>query len=478
MMAWSITRCGFSIFCNMGRISSLCRIRGLYMKTVSEFSVWLHGGFFGMTKRCLSDIFLLFVLSACITILVCDYAAAQEPDDAPPSESLLEDAATYAERYGVSLDEAVRRLRVQSKVGELEAALSREEHASFSGLWLEHEPTFRVVLSFTDSAAPLRLLPALPELGSMQGEVEVREARWTLADLEKDQAAAIALSKQLGFVVDADINVRENRVELYVVEDREIISGLRSAERALPASVVVIGVDRLAQPQQLDGGETFIDCTAGFTVRTTSGDMGISTAAHCNDTQSAQGRPLNFRSQDQQGNQDVQWHSACGVLNVSDNFESGIGLRDVSGTRHRDNQPIGATVFKFGKVTQRTFGTIESKSFAPAYVTNAASTFVRVDGGGRSDNLSARGDSGGPWYVGNTAYGIHSGSVADDDGGRDALYMPINYISSILVSVLTSDPPGPACNICSVTLCGSGRPPCCTGACAPSGLGGIFTCQE
>ena len=61
---------------------------------------------------------------------------------------------------------------------------------------------------------------------------------------------------------------------------------------------------------------------------------------------------------------------------------------------------------------------------------------------------------------------------------KDAIYMPIYYISSIGVSVLTSNPPGPQCNICSVTLCGDGRPPCCAGACKPSGLGGLKICQQ
>lgn len=260
-----------------------------------------------------------------LTILVCNPAAAQQPD--APSKALLEDANSYAERFGVNLDEAVRRLQIQSKVGVLEAALARDEQASFAGLWLEHEPTFRVVMSFTDSAAAQRLLP---ELDALKGEIEVRTARWPLAELEKDQAAAIALAHRLGYVVDADINVRQNRVEIYVVEDREP-SGLRNAQREFPASVVLIGVDRLAQPNQLDGGESLSTCTGGFTVRTASGDMGISTAAHCGNTQSAQGQTLNFRSEDQQGNQDVQWHSACGLLDVSDNFESGLGLRDVTG---------------------------------------------------------------------------------------------------------------------------------------------------
>ena len=406
---------------------------------------------------------LLFVLQGGVR-------PTQEPSDAPPSEALREDAASYADRYRVSHDEAVRRLLVQSAVGELEDALSREERTSFAGMWIEHEPRFRVVLSFTDTAAPLR---SFPELDTMKGEVEVRSARWTLADLAKHQATAMELSKQAGIGIDSDINVRENRVELYVVE-RQKSERLRSAVQSLSPSALVVGVGRLAERHQLDGGERLSTCTAGFPVGAPNNDVGISTAAHCGNLQVAQGRTLNFRREDQQGNQDVQWHSACGLLDVSDNFESGTGMRDVAGTRHRDSQTIGSMVCKFGMTTGRTCGEISSKSYKPSFVTDAASTFVRVEGG--SVMQSNAGDSGGPWYIANLAYGINMGRPAGDN--NDAIYMPINYISSIGVSVLTSDPPGPACNICSVTLCGSGRPACCAGACKPSGVGGLMTCQQ
>lgn len=70
-------------------------------------------------------------------------------------------------------------------------------------------------------------------------------------------------------------------------------------------------------------------------------------------------------------------------------LQEGIGLRDVSGTRHGDNQAIGAQVCKFGVTTGRTCGNIETKSYTPSYVTSAASTFVRMDGGSSISALPA-----------------------------------------------------------------------------------------
>ena len=33
------------------------------------------------------------------------------------------------------------------------------------------------------------------------------------------------------------------------------------------------------------------------------------------------------------------------------------------------------------------------------------------------------------------------------------------------------------CPPCSTFLCGSGRPPCCRGACVPLGIGGLMACS-
>jgi hypothetical protein len=92
-------------------------------------------------------------------------------------------------------------------------------------------------------------------------------------------------------------------------------------------------------------------------------------------------------------------------------------------------------VCKNGKTTGYTCGNISSTTYSPSYVTNAAATFIRVHESSNG-NLSEGGDSGGPWFLVNTAYGTHSGSPGANP--NDALYMAINYVSSLGVSVLTA----------------------------------------
>jgi hypothetical protein len=74
-----------------------------------------------------------------------------------PSQALIDDATAYAAQYGVSVDEGIRRFVLVRAAGDLESALLAEESATFAGLWIQHEPEFRVVVRFTDRTAEGRL---------------------------------------------------------------------------------------------------------------------------------------------------------------------------------------------------------------------------------------------------------------------------------------------------------------------------------
>lgn len=383
----------------------------------------------------------LFLASLLATLCVSPAFSQPRADEAVDRPALLEDAADYAQRFGIGLEAAARRLQLQHVVGDLEATIREKESDFFGGLWIEHEPAFRVVVLFTDPAAASRVRPIL-DRSALLNLIDIQSARYTLAELEERQTIAHHLATELGVAVDSDINVFENRVEVYAVEDGLLRNKLDTTGLRLPEGVVVIAVPGLVNFEQLalSGGATLSTCTAGFTVRRSTGELGISTAAHCGNTQRFSGVVLPFRGEDQSGNQDVQWHSACDILDVTNLFNSGIGMRAVTGTRHRNNQAIGSLVWKFGRTTGRTFGTIQTRNLRPSSVTSPAATFVRVDGG--NNDLSSAGDSGGPWFVEGLAYGTHLGTLTADQ--NDAIYMPINYISSLGVSVLTADP-GP-CN--------------------------------
>lgn len=65
--------------------------------------------------------------------------------------ALSRDAQEYADDFGVSLDEATRRLSLQDEVGKLGASLTSGEADTFGGLWIQHTPTFKVKVAFTSN---------------------------------------------------------------------------------------------------------------------------------------------------------------------------------------------------------------------------------------------------------------------------------------------------------------------------------------
>ena len=371
-----------------------------------------------------------FVWVFLIIILVVPFALGQ------PSNGLVEDATTFAAAAGISVDEALRRLQLQKTVGELDAALEAEESATFAGLWIQHEPQYRIVVRFTDRAAEARLRQRVAG-GPLADLIETRPARWSLAELQsrRQQVRGHARNGKVAF--NSDINVFENRVEMYVREPEALSAALGKARAHIPEGVVVQRrAELFVTEEALVGGRQLNTCTGGFTVRATTGELGISTAGHCNSHQFYNTTLVPMRAERYGGDADLQWHSGCDTLEVTNQFESGLGLRACTATQSRAYQAIGTIVCKNGMTTGRTCGKIASNTFDRGPEFN--NTAVLVDGDELRINQSENGDSGGPWFVDGTAYGIHSGSPGSTS--LDAIYTPVNYLADIGVRVLTYNP--------------------------------------
>lgn len=410
-------------------------------------------------KSCCRVVFTVLCLAFTLS------ATAQGPAE-PPGPALLADAEAYAQSFGVTVEEAVQRLRLQDEAGLLGAALQEEDPQGFAGLWIEHRPDFRVIAAFRNPNAARPRVEARVRGTGLAGLVELRRGELSLARLEELFEITRRRVRQVGFDADLAVDVRANRVKVFTVDAPGLRKALGAARVELPANVDVEQVEALSEPvSTLIGGQPASGCTWAFTVQHPNGDVGILTAAHCGNSQSYAGVSLPFRLEDQQGNQDVQWHSACDLFDVSNQFESGIGLRSCIGTRSRDQQAIGSLVWKYGSTTGRTWSHIEYKTFAPWWVTSAASTFIYTDGDPYPFDFSEPGDSGSPVFVEDLAYGV---LIGHNTTNKDGIYMAINYISSLGVSVLTFDPPA-NCTICGDGVCESGET--CSQDCTTCGDG-------
>lgn len=344
------------------------------------------------------------------------------------------EAAAYAALYGVSLSAAVEALSLQHKAGDLEAALRESEQDTFAGLWIEHVPAFRIVAAFKGDAekAMPRALANFPDLAPVTTRATVM---YSLADLA---AVADKLASGNGSrPFDLRIVEKENRVEVMVESRQELDEYLGRSNQSLPPQAAVRIVASLARPTvNIYGGLDIGSCTSGFSVRrngTTT--TGVTTAGHCGSSMSYQGTGLPYQWENFGGPNDEQWHTTPGFTDKNWVWNNAYTIA-ITSKKTRDQQPIGMFVCHMGQATLYGCGEIASKSFRPSYVPNATATFIQVSAFGQ--DLSSPGDSGGPWWINNTALGVHSGEICFITC-NDALYVASNYVEGGLgVTILTA----------------------------------------
>lgn len=386
-----------------------------------------------------------------LTLAPVPSALAQEPED-----PLLQDARQYAKAYDVEVDEALRRLRAQSEIGKLNAELLAKERATFGGLFIQHDPSFRVVAQFTPKGGQ-NLDAHLQALGlqDLAPDVERRTVRLPLRRLEALQAEANRIVRKQGVAADSRINVAENRVELVTEMPADLVQAITAESRTsklaadlrLPENVEIVGTDSLPRPQAYIFGGVAIDrCTAGFVVQS-GGTLGISTAGHCfDDTNVYQNRPLPYVTGQFSGSIDSQWHTAPGLRPTNRVWDGQYDAstpyyRHITAYKTRAQQVAGEFVCKYGITTGYTCGTIVTTSYTPGYIPGATATYVFVDN--PNQNLSEGGDSGGPWFSGETAYGIHSGGGTGgglNNPNNASIYGPVDGLMALGANILTTNP--------------------------------------
>jgi phosphohistidine phosphatase SixA len=167
-----------------------------------------------------------------------------------PGEALRQDAQQYAKQYGVSKAEAIQRLQYQDGIGNLNLMLQANERNTFAGLWVEHEPEYAIVVRFTrDSAKTIRPYVKGKPFAHL---VEVREADLTLAELEAIQIQALRELEKLDFDLTCSLNVKSNRVEVYVADRAWVASELHRVGAELPEGVELVAVEGGSTAQDKD----------------------------------------------------------------------------------------------------------------------------------------------------------------------------------------------------------------------------------
>ncbi len=362
------------------------------------------------------------IIIACIigiTTLGATHAQKVE-DPLTLDESLAKDAEWYADQHGVDQEEALRRLELQSEIGSLNAKLMEQEREIFAGLWVEHDPEFRIIVRFTSNGD--ETIQNYIEQEDVAEILDVREASVTLEQLTSAQEKAMLTLEEANIPFESGLNLFESRVEIYVTDQAQVESRIDAISVELPPEVDIIEIEALSEETaDIYGGLHLSQCTSGFAVQNNSGTRGITTAGHCPDTLSYNGNTLPWVDGTGGGVVDIQWHTAPG-LTVRNLIFDGGGQRPINYLNFRATTFVGATVCKYGKTTGFGCGTVLDTEY------NGSNIRVDIPG--------APGDSGGPWFLGNTAYGT---SISMLPASGHTIYGPIDQIYDRLnVFVLTN----------------------------------------
>ena len=180
------------------------------------------------------------------------------------------------------------------------------------------------------------------------------------------------------------------------------------------------------------GGERPETCTSGFTVVDDSGDRGVATAGHCNDSQTDDGDALTFETNHVGADGDFQWHT--GVHDITNDFYSGssnsleVNKRTVAGT---GVPTVGQVLCRNGRTSYQDCQNVRREDVCRSLVCGLA----QMD-----EHRSAGGDSGGPVFSSRTAYGVHTGWMYDPRPTKREVWSRVDYMNwAIEVDVLTEE---------------------------------------
>ena len=380
---------------------------------------------------------------AIVAALVGSAAAAQPADEVQTSEqAIAEDAAQYAGRHSVTLDEAVRRLRAQEESVAVSDRIGQALRHRLAGISIEHEPQYRLVVLLTGTEpvanqaelAAGTPVPVVFQLGAVATRDQVVAAMRThQPTLRKElpNQRGMGLDPKTGELV-LFVNSRDaQRIGMEVIEaTAEAVTGVPvRVERAEPAKNLLRGGSRLLGLDPATGRRSA--CTTGFVV-SDGQRTGVVSAAHCADSLTYQAPdgtsvPLQLVGSWGARTQDVQVHvgGIAGESLFYANRPDG-SLRRLAGTRPRESVRAGDSVCHWGEGTGYTCAEVELTDYAPPGELCGGPcepVWVTVSGPG-----CKAGDSGGPVFSGTVGFGILKGGNGINSRCNFYYFMSLDYL--------------------------------------------------
>jgi streptogrisin C len=383
------------------------------------------------------------------------------PDDVPSLPNIeidgihlweLEDMKLIAARDGVGLADVIETHGWQTDFMQLADTIEASYPDQFSGAGITMEGPRTAWFGFkgTIPAAAVNLVGSLPTRTDLTGNKGFSEAE--LVDLLNQTHDTIYGRPDIVEVhgsYDIDTGLIEIAAEPLNPVANETARAQLEAELqpAQPANnSITVDVDVV---DDLEGGldDSYVrgggllnsgdpNCTAGFGVRhVATGEWGVATARHCADrnptyvyrNHSGDGGSTTIH-REVRGNTsygDVAWYDDGGYTATRTFYYDSNKKRYVTSVW---SPRIGVDACKFGRTTGVTCDTTFKTNQTRGDYKRLVATWRRKADGG---------DSGGPWYWGPTAYGIHDGFKTMYLIRRDLFTPAANLPSAMNVAVRT-----------------------------------------
>jgi hypothetical protein len=376
-----------------------------------------------------------------LLLILCATAAAAQTVETH-RDALAEDAEQYAAQFRVTPEEAFRRLDAQQRSAAATEAIAREFADRLAGIAIEQAPEYRIVVLLTGSEpVPDRTAAGVPVVFRTGAKATHAEAVMAMRRHLIDFRSALPGARGAGYdqrtgevvllVTPADAArlgadaIRARAEKISGVPVRVVVNQLIESNMSIDGGGLVEGINLLTN---LRGR-----CTTGFVV--TNGDINaITTAAHCPDQLTYVGLDgsvsptLPMIGSWGLGYRDVQINGSADSPHPLFYANRGAGSqREVETWRSVASTRAGEFVCHYGESSGYSCATVELTDYAPPGALcggPCSPTWVTVRGA-----ACITGDSGGPVFSGNVAFGIAKG-INRDEAGRCLFYyyMSTDYL--------------------------------------------------
>lgn len=259
-----------------------------------------------LRRRAVAAIFLLAATLAAAQALPVR-AQPAEPQELPKDEpelvsgddrELVPEAEALAQEYGLGLDEAIERIKVQPQLGEVALELQEAFPEIFAGWWIDQEDGGRLVLAFTRAVDSSSLDIAANVSGGLPPGTHVVVRPYSQAELERAAHDFFLSNSVPGMSAGADVRTGEVVVEVPASAAAAVEAQAR-ASRSGPPIVINEIPDQEAPSLTACTNRDFCTpyrggisarlytssdnttCSTGFAARNSSNAPYLLTAGHC-----------------------------------------------------------------------------------------------------------------------------------------------------------------------------------------------------